>query len=85
MAKLVVKQSDKAHGPLVSKWPATRKWLAVVKQSEVCDSGVAVACAWDTFDLLVFKVIWGSFNALASKWPVFNSKRQNGVKFRTLQ
>ena len=35
------------------------------KQCEICDSGVVVTCIWDTFDLLVFQVILGSFSALA--------------------
>ena len=38
-----------------------------------------------TFDLSVFKVILGSFGALASKWPVTQKRlaleEENGVKF----
>ena len=32
--------------------------------------GVAVICIWSTFDLLVLKVILGSFCALVSEWLV---------------
>ncbi len=40
------------------------------KLSEIWESGLVVTCIWGTFDLLVFKVILGSFIALVSKWPV---------------
>ena len=40
------------------------------KLSEILDSGVVVICIFSTFDLLVFKVIFLSFGALLSKWPV---------------
>ena len=41
---------------------------------------------WDTFDLLVFKVILGSFGAFVLKWPVTRKRlaaEQNGVKLGT--
>ncbi len=34
------------------------------KQSEICDLWVVLEHMWDTFDLLQFKVILGSFSAL---------------------
>ncbi len=46
-----------------------------------------LTCAWDAFGLLVFKIIWGSFGALNSKWPVTRTQlaiEQNGVNFGTL-
>ena len=47
-----------------SKMAANRaKW------SEICDSGDVTISIWGTFDLLVFKVIWGSFGVIVSKWP----------------
>ncbi len=51
------------------------------KRTEIWDSWVVV-----TFDLLVFKVISGSFSAIVSKWNI-NRKwlavEQNGEKFGT--
>ncbi len=41
-----------------------------MKRSEIWESWVVVVCIWGTFDLLVLKVILGSFGALVSKWPV---------------
>ena len=35
---------------------------------EIWDLGTQVMLMWYTFDLLVFKVILGSFSALVSKW-----------------
>ncbi len=40
------------------------------KQSEIWDLGALVAHIWGTFDLVRFKVIFGSFSALVSKWLV---------------
>ena len=39
-------------------------------KSEIGDVGVVDACIWGTFDLLVFRVILGSFGAIVSKWHV---------------
>ncbi len=39
---------------------------------------------WKTFDLLVFRIILGSFSALGPKWPVTLKRlviEQNGIKF----
>ncbi len=47
-----------------------------VKRSEIWESGVLVACIWDTFYLLVFKVILGSLGALVSKWHVTRKQLQ---------
>ncbi len=41
-----------------------------MKQTEIRDLGTVVTHIWGTFDLVVFKVISGSFGALVSKWPV---------------
>ncbi len=41
---------------------------------------------WDIFNLLVLKVIWGSFSALVSTGPVTQNwlaVEQNGLKFGT--
>ncbi len=40
------------------------------KQSEIWDSGVLVELIWDTFAIVVFKVILESVGAVVSKWPV---------------
>ena len=56
------------------------------KYSEIWDSGVVVIYIWGTFDLLVFKVIWGSFIALDTIWPVAQkwlALERNRVKFGT--
>ena len=45
----------------VSIWPITRKPLPVERS---VDPGVVVISIWDTFHLLVLKVIWGSFGLL---------------------
>ncbi len=34
MAKLVLKQSVKAHGPLVQNWAITQKWLILVQNGQ---------------------------------------------------
>ncbi len=39
-------------------------------QSEIWDSWVLVTHIWGIYDLVVFKVILGSFGAIVSKWPV---------------
>ena len=60
-----------SFGALVSKWPVTREWLAVeqnsrrAKRTEIWDSGGSCHMG-GTFDLLVLKVILGSFSALVS-------------------
>ncbi len=41
-----------------------------VERIESWDSAVVVICIWGTFNLSVFQVIWVSFSAFASKWPV---------------
>ena len=42
-----------------------------VKQTEIWDLGALnIQHIWGTFDLYMFKVIWRSFGALVSKWPV---------------
>ena len=51
------------------------KWLVVDGNelkfgTEVLKFGRLVTHTWGTFDLAVFKVIFGSFCALVSKWPV---------------
>ena len=54
------------------------------KQSEIYDSGLVATCIWSTFDLLVSKVILGSFSALVSKCPVTHKQLaivEKGVKF----
>ena len=54
------------------------------KWSEIWDSWILVTYIWGTYDLVVFKVIWGSFSALVSKWPVSQKGlvvERNGVKF----
>ena len=40
------------------------------KQIEICHSRIIMQHIWGAFDLLVFTVIHGSFDALVSKWPV---------------
>ncbi len=50
-----------------------------VKQCETWDLEVVVVCIWGTFDLLVFKVIWGPFSALVSikmacNWKTFGRR-----------
>ncbi len=55
-------------------------------RSEIWDLGVIVTCIWSTFDLLVFKVILGSFGPPISKWCVTEkwlAIEWNGVKFGT--
>ncbi len=37
--------------------------------SEIWDLGTVVRHMWCTYDLVVFKVILGSFGALVAKWP----------------
>ncbi len=75
-------------GALVSKWPLTRKWLAVEQNGVKFETrGVVVTYIWDAFDLLVFKVILGSFDAMAFKGPVTRkclAVEGNGAKFGTL-
>ncbi len=53
------------------------------KRSEIWDSGARVAHLWGIFDLVMFKVICGSFRALVSEWPVTRKRlvvHWNGVK-----
>ncbi len=74
---------------LISNWPVTRKWLAVEQNGLNLWLGGAVVwlLIWDSFDLLVLKVILGSFSALVAKWPITWKRlavEQNGVKFGTL-
>ncbi len=38
---------------------------------------------WDTFDLLTFNVILGSFGVLLSKWPVTRKQLHVAVEKRT--
>ncbi len=60
-------------GAIVSKWPVTEKRRPVERNGVKIGTGrggVPVTCIWDIFDLLVFKVILGSFGALISKWPI---------------
>ncbi len=38
------------------------------KLGEMSDSEVVLTCTLGTFDLLMFRVIFGSFSALVSKW-----------------
>ncbi len=64
---LVFKVIWGSFNALVSKWPVTRKWLAVDRKGvEIWDPVVIVTYIWGTFDLLVFRVISGSFDALVS-------------------
>ena len=39
----------------------------IAKRTEIWNSGTLI---WGTFDVVVLKVIWGSLDALVSKWPV---------------
>ena len=39
-------------------------------ECEVWDSGIVVECIGGTFDLVVFKLILGSFSALVSNLPI---------------
>ncbi len=50
------------------------------KRGEIWDSGTQVTFMWRTFDLVVFEVILGSFDALCLKRLVVESKR---VEFET--
>ncbi len=61
-----------SFGALVSKWPVQMK----TAKSEIWESWVVVIYLWDIFDLLVlcilstcdllvFKVIWGSFGHMS--------------------
>ena len=58
----------------------------IAKRTEIWNSGALTTHIWGAFDVVVFKVIWGSFGTFVSKWLV-NRKRlvieRNGVKFRT--
>ncbi len=50
----------------------------------MCDSWILATHIWGTFDLVVFKVILGSFGAFVSKWPISRKRRvleRNVVKF----
>ena len=56
------------------------------KRGENWYFGVFVVCIRGTFDILVFKVILGSFNAVVTEWPVPRKRKameRNGVKFDT--
>ncbi len=41
---------------------------------EIWDSWILVIHIWGTFDLVVVKVILGSFSALVSEWPVTQNR-----------
>ena len=73
-----------SFGALVSKWPVFQKRLVYRgKRSEIWDSWILVTLIWDTYDLVVFKVILGSFSALVSNWPVSRKRlvvQRNEVK-----
>ncbi len=49
--------------------PVSQKRLLIEQNSEILDAVTQIMHIWDTFDLVVFKVILGSFGALVSKWP----------------
>ena len=50
------------------------------KQStEISDLGELAKYNWDTFDLVVFKAVWGLFSRLVSKWPVTQNRRPRGL------
>ncbi len=53
---------------LVSRWPVTRKWLAIDRKGVRygAQGYLIVVCMWGTFDLLVFNINLGSFSALVS-------------------
>ncbi len=55
----------------VSKWPVTRKWMAV-EQSGVKLGSFVISTIYGVvvLDLLLFNVILGSFGALVSKLPL---------------
>ncbi len=50
-----------SFGALVSKARNSRRATRIAKRSEICDSGVVVACIWDgcLFDLLVSRWFQG--------------------------
>ena len=53
------------------------------KRSAIWDSWILVTYIRGTYDLIVFKVILGSFGAIVSKWPVSQKGlvvERNGVK-----
>ena len=40
-----------------------------VKLIEIWNSGALALHIWGTCDLVVYKVIWGTFGVLVAKWP----------------
>ncbi len=67
------------HLACISK-VASRK----VKRTEMWDSGTPIIHILGYIDLVGFKVIWGSFSVLFSKWPIARKGvaiERNGVKF----
>ena len=51
--------------------------------SEIWESGVLVEHVeriWGISALIVIKVIWGSFGALVSKWPLTQKKKNAGCR-----
>ncbi len=69
------------HQLYISKTARRReKWI------EIWETGTRVIHIWCTFDLIVFKVILGSFGALVSKWLATRKLlvvERNGLKFVT--
>ncbi len=53
-----------------------------VKQSTICNSWMLLTRMWDIFDIAVFRVILGSFNALVSKWTVAPPKWSKGCQYQ---
>ncbi len=52
--------------PCISKTAGQRAKLTEIWELDI----TSYAYIWGTFDLVWFKVLLGSFGALASKWPV---------------
>ncbi len=72
-----------SFGVLVSKWPVSRKRLAVEQKSSEIWLGDSYTYI-GYFDLVGVKVNLGSFGAFVSKWPVFQKRlviEWKGVKF----
>ena len=71
--------NNKMHGILKM---AGRK----AKRAQIWDSELLATHIWSTFDLVGFKVIWGSVGAVVLKWPVSRKRLlvdRNSVKFGT--
>ena len=69
-----------SFGALVSKW------LVTEQNGVKFEIRGEVIHIWGTFDLVVFKAIWGPFGALVSRWPVSQKwlvVERDGVKFET--